>query len=648
MTDRCDRDRPAAWTEEVVATAVEQANIPTLLMVVVQMTGDMRWLREPFRPTRNRGLGDNDSGGLDIEVQRVIRDAATEAICDWLSGAPLAIPRPSPELLVEMLSVAMGEPVPADYGEMLAHELGFAQTAGRSEATPTRYEALRRLDALIIGAGASGLCAAVRFQEAGIPFTIVERNAEVGGVWHENRYPGASVDTASHLYSFTFAKHNWTKYFAGRDELCAYFNEIADSFGLREHIRFHTEVVSARYDEAAQQWETTLRRRDGHVETIRSRILVSAVGAFNKPKYPNIPGLKEFDGPVVHTARWDEDLDLRGKRVAVVGNGASGMQLVPAIAGMVQSVVVYQRSPQWAAPFEKFQKPVSDGVSWLFEHVPLYDGWYRQRLAWTFNDRNHESLQKDPSWPHPDRAINAVNDGHRAFFTRHIVTELGDRQDLLSKCLPTYPPFGKRMLLDNGWFKTMTRSNVELRTAGITRVGQRSIVDEEGEEREVDVIALATGFDVVRLLAPMEVVGRDGEVLDEFWNHDDARAYLGLTVPKFPNFFCLYGPNLQFGHGGSVLFMLELQVRYLVSLLEQAADNDLAVVECRRDVFDTYNKEVDAAHEQMVWTHPGMDTYYRNARGRVVLINPFKIVDFYSRVQTADLNDYLTEPFLMP
>lgn len=628
-----------------IRSAVALANIPTLLMVLVQMTGDMGWLEDPYRPTRNRGLGDNPTGGLDHHVQATIRAAAVEAILAWKAGRPLAIPSPSPELLVDMLGVSMGETIPPDYAEMMAHELGLedgndlAATVASPAPPPPGFRAL------IIGAGASGLCAAVRLQELGVPYTVVERNHDVGGVWFENRYPGAGVDTPSHLYSFSFAKNDWTRWFASQAELRGYFERVADDFGVRPHIRFGTEVISAAYDARAEQWMVRVTGDDGE-ETLQASIVISAVGAFNKPRMPDVAGLETFPGPVAHTARWPEDLDLTGKRVAVIGNGASAMQVVPAIADSVSSLVLFQRSPQWAAPFEQFKQPVPPEVRLLFNEVPLYEAWYRLRLAWTFNDRIYEALQKDPEWPHPDRSINEINDGHRRFFTRHIVAELGDRQDLLEKVLPAYPPFGKRMLLDNGWFRTLTREHVELVSESVSAVRGNHVVAADGTEYEADVIILATGFDVVRFLAPMEIIGRSGQRLQDVWDGDNARAYLGTTIPGFPNFFCLYGPNLQFGHGGSLLFMMELQMHYVADLLRQMFEQGLGAVECRQDVHDSYNDEVDAAHDQMVWTHPGMDVYYRNSRGRVVVNNPFRIVDFWHRVRHADLGDYLTEPAL--
>jgi 4-hydroxyacetophenone monooxygenase len=330
--------------------------------------------------------------------------------------------------------------------------------------------------------------------------------------------------------------------------------------------------------------------------------------------------------------------------VAVIGNGASGMQLVPAIAGTAASITVLQRSPQWAAPFELLHVKVPEPLRWLSAEVPLYRLWYRLRQGWTFNDRIHEALQKDPDWEHPDRSVNAINDAHRRFFTRYVESELGDRPDLMEKVLPDYPPYGKRILLDNGWYRTLKRDDVELVTDSIARIEGNRVVTETGASYEVDVIACATGFDVVRFLAPIEITGRGGVRLHDVWDDDDARAFLGTAVPGFPNLLMVYGPNTQGGHGGSLIGTGEAQMHYIVSLLAQMVHNGIGAVEVKPEVYDDYNRKVDEAHEAMIWTHPGMETYYRNARGRVVVPIPWRVVDFWHMTRAADLDDYVVEP----
>jgi 4-hydroxyacetophenone monooxygenase len=622
-----------------LGAAVAIANIPTLLMVLVQLTGDLRWLDEPYRLSRTKGMSDNDSGGLSDDLQAHVREAALDAILRWRAGKPTAIPEPADDLIVRMLSASMGEPIPTEYGPMLAEELGL----GPREAAIAPSPPPRGFRAVIIGAGLSGLCGAIKLGELGIPFTIVERNDDVGGVWLENRYPGAAVDTPSHLYQFSFEPYDWSRYFASQAEVLGYARHVATKYGLLPLIRFSTSVVRAEYDQEHQGWNVLVRDAGGRTETLRADVVVSAVGAFNPPKIPPIPGLDRFKGPFFHSARWPDGLDLGNRRVAVVGNGATAMQIVPAIVDEVASITVFQRSAQWAQPFPKFLKPVPDEIRFLSAEVPLYYAWQRLRLEWIFHDKLHDSLQKDPAWPHPDRSINAANDEHRRYFTEYIRRELNGRHDLLPKVVPTYPPFGKRMLMDNGWFRTLTRDNVHLVTDPIAEVTANSVITGSGTEDEVDVIVLATGFDVVRFLSSFDVVGRSGRTLREAWNDDDGQAFLGLAVPDFPNFFCLYGPNTQPGHGGSLIHTVERQLQYLTSLLGQMFEHDLGAVECRADVYEDYNARVDEAHARMIWTHPGMDTYYRNDRGRVVMNMPFRNLDFWRLTQRAKLEDFATE-----
>lgn len=624
---------------ERIAEAVAIANIPTLLMGLVQMTGDRSWLEKPYRPKRGRGVGDNDSGGLSEEIQQEIRDAAVEAIVAWKQGKPLALPEPSNAELVEMLSAAMGEPVPEEYGEFTAAQLGQ-----RAMLWDQKIPVPEGFKVIVIGAGASGLCTAVNLKAAGVPFEVFERRATVGGVWQDNRYPGAGVDTPNHLYSFSFASYDWSQYFVLRDELHDYFEDVADRFEVRQHIRFNTDVIAAVYNSDGQCWDVRIRNADGSEETRSANVLISAAGIFNPPAFPDIPGLDGFTGRMWHSAEWPADGNVEGKRVLMIGNGASAMQIGPEIQNQVESLTIFQRAPHWASPFEQFRKPVPEPLRYLFNEVPLYRNWYRMRLGWTYNDRVYDSLQKDPDWKHPERSLNAVNDAHRAYFVDYIKSELGDRTDLLDKVVPDYPPFGKRLLMDNGWYRMLRNPKVTLVDSGIERIDGDAIVTRDGERHAGDVLLVATGFNVLQFLSTYDLVGRSGRNLRDVWGAEDATAYLGTVVPDFPNFFTLYGPNLQPGHGGSFIFVAEMQVRYIMQMIDAMARRDLGVVECRPDVHDRYIEKVDAIHENMVWTHPGMSTYYRNSRGRVVVNSPYRNVDFFEMTKEVDLDDYIVEP----
>ncbi|MFO7552498.1 MAG: NAD(P)/FAD-dependent oxidoreductase [Haliea sp.] len=641
--------KPRPWLVDAIA----RANIPTLACLLVQMTGDCRWIEGSYVPSRPRGLDDNDSGGLPSEVQAEVRQAALEGISKLLAGGSLALPDPSDELLVRMMSASLGEEIPLEYAPMIRHELGLAGTGTQQGSTTTRdVSPLAEVEgrdppagfrALIIGAGISGLCAAVNLDAAGIPYTIIERNSRLGGVWHENNYPGAACDVPSHLYSFSFAPYDWSRYFAASEEIQRYLEHVADLFDIRRHIRFNTEVLAANYNEGTAEWEAELRNTDGALESLRADMVISAVGAFNKPRYPDVPGIDTFSGPSIHTARWPEGgIELEGRRILVVGNGASAMQVVPAIADKAAAVTVIQRSTQWAAPFPKFLVEVPATIQRLMNEVPLYRLWYRLRLSWAFNDKQYAALQKDPEWNNGGLSINALNDVHRRGLTEYIKAELGDSQELLAQVLPNYPPFGKRMLMDNGWFRTLARKNVHLVTGAVTEVLPDRVRVSDGSEHEADVIIWATGFDVVNFLAPMELRGVGGRRLHDDWDGDDARAYLGTVVPGFPNFFCLYGPNTQFGHGGSLISIVERQMHYVMSLLQAMFDEGLHSVDVRLEVHEAYSREIDRRHEQMIWTHPGMSTYYRNSRGRVVVCNPFRIIEFWGLTDAANLAEFNT------
>ena len=637
------RSADARITEDdaFLAGALEHASVPTLMMSLVHLTGDASCLHGSIRPG-NATMGEVD-GAMSAADKAVVRALALDALRAYRDrGCTLPHP-PSPETIREMMSFMVGQEVPAEYVPMMLEEMALDGRDARDVAWDSVSSAAReRFRVVVIGAGMSGLLAAIRLEEAKIPYVVVEKNDAVGGTWLENAYPGCRVDVANHFYSYSFApNHDWPEFFSQRNELRAYFEHCSRELGPHARIRFRTEVVGARFDETTGRWQVRLRTDGGGEETIEANVVISAVGQLNRPKLPDIPGRDEFAGPAFHSARWPGDLVLDGKRVAVIGTGASAFQLVPEVAKVASRVVVFQRSAPWMVPNPRYHARVSEAKKWLLAHVPYYARWYRFLLFWPGSDGLLPSLVVDPDWPHPERAVNATNDMMRAMFVQFMADQIGDDTELLAKVTPTYPPFGKRMLQDNGsWLAALKRENVDLVTDGIAGITRDAVRCTDGSEHAVDVIVFATGFHANRFLWPMEVTGRGGVSLRAQWG-DEPRAYLGITVPSFPNLFCLYGPGTNLAHAGSIIFHSECQVRYVMGCLAALLQNGHGTMECRQDVHDAYNARFDARHRTLVWSHPGMGSWYKNAAGRVTTTSPWRLVDYWGWTKAPDLGDFV-------
>jgi 4-hydroxyacetophenone monooxygenase len=361
----------------------------------------------------------------------------------------------------------------------------------------------------VVGAGMSGLCAAAKLKDAGVPFTVLEKNDAVGGTWYENTYPDCGVDTPNHFYSYSFERNpNWSGYFSKRNELYQYFERFTDQYGLRDAIRFETEVTSMQFDDAAKLWQVHWRSADGKSGTLTGNAVVTAVGQLNRPNMPDIEGIGEFDGQLFHSARWDHHADLDGKRVAVIGTGCSAVQLLPRTAERAGHTLVFQRSPHWVSPARDYYRPVEEGLIWALNHLPYYAEFHRARMVFGFADRTWPAVPVDPAWPHPQRATNEVNDGLRVALTGYIQSELGAKADQLApKCTPDFPVFGKRLIVDNGWYRTLARDDVQLVTEHIARIRKNGIETVDGTLHQVDAIVLGTGFVTNVFLWPMEVIG---------------------------------------------------------------------------------------------------------------------------------------------
>jgi 4-hydroxyacetophenone monooxygenase len=545
-----------------------------------------------------------------------------------------------------MMHISVGQTVPGEYNAVFREEAGFDQRDYR--AVPWRKavspQQLADFHLLIAGAGFSGIGMAIMLKAAGIPYTIIEKNADVGGTWLENRYPGCGVDTPCHFYSYSFEPNpEWSSFFAKRDEILQYAVHCADKYGIRDAIRFNEEVVEARFDETNSRWRVRTRDAGGRQHDYVANVFVTAVGALNRPAIPKISGLSDFAGPTFHTAAWRADVDVRGKRVALIGTGASGMQTGPSIAPDVSQLNIFQRSPHWAIRHPLYHASVSDEVKWTIRHVPYYVSWFRFQLFWSASDGFHRTLHMDPTWSMPDISLNSDNHRMREELIAYIESRIGDRPDLLAKTIPPYPPFGKRMLRDNHWYDMLKRPNVELVTDKIDHIERDATVTTDGKRYATDVIVLATGFEARRFLGPIEVFGRGGQRLRDIWGDEDARAYLGITVPDYPNFFIIFGPQTNLGHGGSAIFHSECQIRYAMDGIREMIEAGAKSIECRRAPFEAYNVKVDNALSKMVWSHRGMTNWYKNSKGRVATNSPWRLVDYRNMTARLDPADYILE-----
>jgi 4-hydroxyacetophenone monooxygenase len=588
-------------------------------------------------------LSDGFDGGYSPEVQDDIRARARAAIREHLGGAPLA-PVPDLATVRRMMDWVSGADIPAHYADFLLDELQLTGVDAKAPdwSAPALKAAAGRLKVIVVGAGMSGLLAGIRLQQAGIDFVILEKNADAGGTWLENVYPGCRVDNPNHMYSYSFEpSHDFPQYYSTQPVLLDYFRRVADKYGLRRHIRFQTEVEELRFDEASSTWRASVRTAGGARETLEATAVITATGQLNRPRYPDIAGLEDFAGPSFHSARWRHDIDLAGKRVAVIGTGASAFQFVPEIAPKVAHLEIFQRTPPWTLPGPNYHRDVPAGKKWLIQHVPFYGKWYRFWLFWRLTDGLTAAVKADPAWTGGPEAVSEANAQLRGMLEMAIRAQAPDDPALQEKLVPKYPVGGKRGLVDNGvWVKALRRDNVDLVTTPIEKVTAEGIVTRDGALHPAEVLIFGTGFHASRFLWPMKIVGRCGIDLHEAWN-GEARAYLGMTTPGFPNLFMLYGPNTNIVVNGSIIFFSECSVRYVMGCLKLLAESGATTIEVRQDVHDAFNAKVDAANAQMAWGSPHVTSWYKSESGRVSQNWPFPLVDYWNATVAPDRADFV-------
>ncbi len=480
----------------------------------------------------------------------------------------------------------------------------------------TEHES-RQVEVAVIGAGFGGICAAIRLKEAGVEsLAIIDRGDDVGGTWRDNDYPGAAVDISTLQYSLSFVPNTeWSRLYATQAELLAYIRSVVDRFDLRRHLRLGVEVTEMAWDDVGRHW--CISTSTG--EVIQAGVVVSATGILSQPAIPAIPGLPTFPGDVFHSARWAHEVPLAGRRVAVVGSGASAIQFVPAIADEVGHLTVFQRSAPWVYP--RGDRPITPRERWVHRHVP---GAMRARRAvrWLRNDLVQWGLQRNGKLIRESRAAGLA----------HIDAQVHDLR-LRELVVPDYEPGCKRRVISDDWYPALQRPNVDVVPAGVARIEGDTIVATDGTRVEADVIIFGTGFAATSFLAPMKVRGRDGLGLEEHWR-DGAATHLGIAVSGFPNLFLVYGPNTGLGNN-SALFMIECQARYIAGAVRHLRRYGARAMELRDDVEQESYLALQRRFAGTVYTS-GCQGWYQSADGHVDTLWPSTTAEYWWRTRRFD------------
>jgi 4-hydroxyacetophenone monooxygenase len=627
-------------TDDQLRQALAQAHVPALMGALVHLTSSGEHLRGEIRPIVEQLAEEED--GLDEDLRNQARTMAFDVLRIYRDAGCPDLPAPDDELVVETMHYVTGTPIPPEQMELMREELNLYGEDRRRvpidrDAIPADYRVL------VIGAGMSGILAAVRLKEAGISFLVVDKNPEIGGTWYENTYPGCQVDSANHLYNYIFAPETqWPGHFSGQPELFDYFKGVVRDQDLRPCMRLGVAVEGAAYDEDDDCWAVTFCDGAGRQSQERFDTVIAACGQLNTPALPDIPGVESFSGIAFHSARWEHEHDLGGKRVAVIGTGCSAAQFVPAIADKTAGMFVFQRSAPWLLPTEKYHMKVSEEERWCFRGIPFYARWYRFFL---FRARACDGLLPflygDPGWQGSPGSVGTANALLREAIEESIREQAGDDEELADALIPDYPPGGKRPVLDDGqWISTLRKDHVTLVTEPINRIEEKGIRTADGTLFEVDAVIYGTGFKADRFLVPMRITGRGGLDLHQAW-HGNPRAYMGMTIPGFPNFYCLYGPNTNIVVGSSIIFGSECEMRYIMGCLRLQFEQHIASLEVREDRWREYNDDIDARSRQCAWGSPHVDSWYKNDAGRVSQNWPGTHFEWWQQTRAPDPEDFV-------
>jgi 4-hydroxyacetophenone monooxygenase len=648
MSDTTEQDAHSSSPGDVIREELLRASDATideatgfadpmvLRGLIYQLTGDPQIAATTLEDGPRNGFSSRTE--LGEKDAALVRRKAAEFLKAYRDSGAGKIEIGPTDRLSESIGLTTGNPPEPESIDLWHEELAlnpWARGLEWSSEPPPRRE---NFSVTIIGAGMGGLNAAIQLKRAGIPFSVIEKNDGVGGTWYENRYPGARVDTPSRLYTHVFGvDYSYPYSFCPWNENQKYFDWVADTFDVRSDITFKTEVQSLTWDEAESMWDIRVDGPEGP-RTLRSHAVITAVGFLNRPNMPDTPGMERFSGPSWHTARWPSDFDPTGKRVAVIGTGCTGYQMVPELALDAGHVTVFQRTPQWLFPAPGYRSPFPPQVTWLDRNLPFHTNFMRLRIASGFIAGFGPIAQVDPEF-RDEHAVSPINKAARDDCIAFLTEKLGN-VDLIEQMTPEHPVLSARpVLVDPAYsiLDAIQRDNVTLVAEGIREITETGVRTEDGTLHEVDAIVYATGFKATEYLFPMSIRGRNGRTVEETWSQNGAQGYVGAMIPGCPNLWTLYGPNTN---GGLLVpAFQEMEMHYALKCIEQLILGDKNSIDVKEEPYRRYNEMIDERNERMAWSDPRAQNYYWTKFGRSATQNPLTPLEMWNLLREPDFAD---------
>ena len=636
--DAPERPELLEASDEAIEDAIGYADPMVLRGLLYQLTGDPEIKAMKLKTVR-MGRVETAEPASPADVA-TLRRKAVDFLKGYRDAGAGRIGYGPWERLPESMSMVVGHPIKKEALDLMIEESALEPWARslewQAEPDPKKLE---NFTVSVIGAGMGGLNAAVQLKRAGIHYQVIEKNSGVGGTWYENRYPGARVDTPSRSYTNLFGVDFPCPYLYGTHvENQKYYDWVADEFDLRGDIIFNTEVRSLVWDDEAAMWDIRVDGPEGE-RTLRSHAVITGVGFLNRPNMPEIEGMAAFEGQSWHTARWPECVDLKGKRIAVIGTGCTGYQLIPELAREAGHITVFQRTPQWLFPVPGYLSPSPPQLLWLDRNLPFHTNFMRFKSFYGSGPDLAKMFDIDPDFDDP-YSVSEANKAARDRSIDFLKSKLKD-PNLVAIMTPNHPAWSARPVVVDPEYcilDALQSDNVTLVTDGIRRINRTGIEAGDGSQHDVDVIIYATGFRANDFLYPMTITGRDGKTIEQLWAEDGARAYLGCMMPGFPNLWALYGPNTN--GGLPVAQFHEMTMVYAMQCIERLILDEKRSIEVKEDAYWRYNRLVDELNAKKVWADPRAHNYWWTKHGRTASQIPFtgyEVRDFLLHPDFADL-----------